>query len=1520
MGVKIYEDETKGRVIFDTGRRVRSAPLGGVVNASVYVRKGVTSTTRITISRTDKFKRDGVTPRRIFRRVHIAVIENEGGTRLVSGLGYSMSQIIDYINNLGTASPNEIELKKDGVSLGKGNVLDFIGFSTVTRVSKTLSLVAPTGGGGGGGGTGIGTTRPDGDKLNFGNDNDLQIYHDGTHSYISDEGTGNLKLRTNNFILRNTAETKTSIVAAPPGSVELYYDNTKKFETTGTGVTITGICTATSFSGDVTDTTGYLYSNLVGAPQHPSTINVFEYYQQYATPGDGSSNPGGQINDNTPSAGANPYYYGTQIKPGEEMVWTHTIATQGLSLGRWSGVASYVPAWASDVTYWSRALAFMYDHVDNHGGQFDSIGFDFVGAGSSYPITTNVTQLALRYRPNDYKLELRDLTNDIGIATATAAEDGLPVTISFSIPTNQHLPGISTVRPYSVNQMFTQNAGLAHTGGIHNWSNGPLFYGEKLKKGDELILTGGTHHWQVGLWGGSTTETTGLVQPGKWTAKWYFKPNNAVSADTNSAYGITGVQLAKSIDLTGSSLTHSVRWDYQTNKLELWEIDGPHSWHIDSANVAMGVTETYIHFTSYTDGYEPGGVSQKRASEYTKISAGSDPFVPGSLHIRDGFKAADVWKHNTGFKPGIKLKFQVPGFAQNIYYSNDYVGPGNMTIRDSNNYNNGDMTWRISQAERIHKFERCGMNTSYTSMYDDLSQTAVIPNRNCSWRYHLDNSWDIFDEDTDEVILTGDNNYDGNEVYPHILPVGGSTDTNHLVFDFEPDFNGAQWYCEYRDWTIGTTRSSWPAASDKVKPFTRWADAGESVINSAFWAITWGEKMRPGQEFQWTVGGSTSSHFNFQNFCIGYLGSNHIDMVGLRFYQDGRLKENASQSAGVTLTDNVDLTFDYSGLDVRIRYEYGTNKLKYYTVVNSVRTHIATADATLDGNPIYISINGQRSYVPSASGVQVYGWEYVQHKPLKSNGDPWYNPWGQWRIGGFPNNVSGLTIGKHADVDTLKIQKHSVLKHKDGLPRGYQMRWMSAESTPGTNTIGVWKTSNAAVADIDAHYPQYWVWSFQIGGDEDIDRDDLVGMTINEYNSKWSTLPGSWEWVNNNPGHIEIGIRYHSDNTIDVYDFTDDEIIATVDATQDGSPVYISGTFTSSISTVDALNDDFFGGGDVTVEEIPAGPAVTPVTKAVSFGVTTTESLHNKSAHEEDNMWKVCFSDSWGPWINMGSAPDTMTSNETNAQPFQQSMVFRNEGVSRHNDSVLIGWAQGPADKTLADEVHYIGISSDKKLVYYHGIPSFPPLGVGNSCNRAELCDINDETWYGFYMDYDGQRYGPGITTAQLNSEFRFKMVNLHTAAVTDLTPNWTHVGFAQSITQGTSGRTYYGSLRDQNFKFQGDIAQSVTSSLSLGTLLPDDTQVGMIVRDPHAWLTNYRIGTTARKPGDNTTSTFALGANGNRQTQIYLMGDHLNDTLNSQIENIVSPGDNTNTMLSMGQFDNPPTTGISTVSIIGLS
>jgi len=81
---------------------------------------------------------------------------------------------------------------------------------------------------------------PDSAKIALGNSADLEIYHDGSHSYIHDGGTGNLKLRSNNFRLSNADESKISATFVPSGASELYHNNAKKFETTAYGIDVTG--------------------------------------------------------------------------------------------------------------------------------------------------------------------------------------------------------------------------------------------------------------------------------------------------------------------------------------------------------------------------------------------------------------------------------------------------------------------------------------------------------------------------------------------------------------------------------------------------------------------------------------------------------------------------------------------------------------------------------------------------------------------------------------------------------------------------------------------------------------------------------------------------------------------------------------------------------------------------------------------------------------------------------------------------------------------------------------------------------------------------------------------------------------------------------------------------------------------------------------------------------------------------------------------------------------------------------
>ncbi len=76
----------------------------------------------------------------------------------------------------------------------------------------------------------------DNGRVDFGAGNDLQIYHDGSHSYINESGTGNLKIKSSRVDILNPAGDEDMIVAIENGAVELFYDGSKKLATTNYGV------------------------------------------------------------------------------------------------------------------------------------------------------------------------------------------------------------------------------------------------------------------------------------------------------------------------------------------------------------------------------------------------------------------------------------------------------------------------------------------------------------------------------------------------------------------------------------------------------------------------------------------------------------------------------------------------------------------------------------------------------------------------------------------------------------------------------------------------------------------------------------------------------------------------------------------------------------------------------------------------------------------------------------------------------------------------------------------------------------------------------------------------------------------------------------------------------------------------------------------------------------------------------------------------------------------------------------
>ena len=77
-------------------------------------------------------------------------------------------------------------------------------------------------------------------KIRLGNGADLQIYHDGNNSRIEDAGTGRLFISSDLTQFLNAAKTETTAEFIENGACQLYYDNSKKFETTSSGAKVTG--------------------------------------------------------------------------------------------------------------------------------------------------------------------------------------------------------------------------------------------------------------------------------------------------------------------------------------------------------------------------------------------------------------------------------------------------------------------------------------------------------------------------------------------------------------------------------------------------------------------------------------------------------------------------------------------------------------------------------------------------------------------------------------------------------------------------------------------------------------------------------------------------------------------------------------------------------------------------------------------------------------------------------------------------------------------------------------------------------------------------------------------------------------------------------------------------------------------------------------------------------------------------------------------------------------------------------
>ena len=104
----------------------------------------------------------------------------------------------------------------------------------------------------------------------FGTGSDLQIYHDGSNSYIQDGGTGHLIIRGEDIFIANAANSETMASFTVDGAAQLYYDNSVKLATKSDGIDVTGEvqCDSLDVDGAIDIDGGQIFYDNVGNNLH----------------------------------------------------------------------------------------------------------------------------------------------------------------------------------------------------------------------------------------------------------------------------------------------------------------------------------------------------------------------------------------------------------------------------------------------------------------------------------------------------------------------------------------------------------------------------------------------------------------------------------------------------------------------------------------------------------------------------------------------------------------------------------------------------------------------------------------------------------------------------------------------------------------------------------------------------------------------------------------------------------------------------------------------------------------------------------------------------------------------------------------------------------------------------------------------------------------------------------------------------------------------------------------------------
>ena len=296
----------------------------------------------------------------------------------------------------------------------------------------------------------------------------------------------------------------------------------------------------------------------------------------------------------------------------------------------------------------------------------------------------------------------------------------------------------------------------------------PFYNGDFLEKGQEYIWThDDAGFYGLGIWSGieDNYSHSDVLNTSRWSTLFRFKGGSSVIANTTD--GSVGIDIDSRFS-EGYAVTNSTVFSLRygnDNYLYLYDISDVIPVLIARTNSALVGDSQTIYFGGNNQPNARFPVMVKRTDTW-QIVADFDNSEDNEWS--DGIEPQTIIKSNVELEAGYKYVWQLPNVGNNRYYGIDYLGA---STGETNPASASLLTgrWRWHTTEIIQYADDWTLNTS-NSHYDDTSFSQPYwyntgsGGITVSYRYNTNNVLEMWDEDSQELIMTYDVTLDGSPI------------------------------------------------------------------------------------------------------------------------------------------------------------------------------------------------------------------------------------------------------------------------------------------------------------------------------------------------------------------------------------------------------------------------------------------------------------------------------------------------------------------------------------------------------------------------------------------------------------------------------------------------------------------------------------------------------------------------------------------------------------------------------------